>query len=235
MKNIPKFLLINIFIIQACGQAQYTTVAANKFEQGLQNNKSIQLVDVRTDEEYNASHLENALHLDINGSEFEKLASYIDKNKPVYVYCLSGGRSKKASQWFVNQGFTSVFNLYGGISAWEAQGKKLAKADIAIEDKISKIDFEKLIQSDTLVMVSWNAKWCPPCQKMIPEIEVFKKINKSIFVAIIEATENHELAKRNKVSGYPTIVVYKLGKEVMRNTDFLSANELNAKVLILND
>lgn len=81
---------------------------------------NVQLVDVRTISEYQMGHIENALHIDYYQQatfleEFEKL----DKERPVYLYCLSGVRSQQAANKLVKMGFVKIYDLHGGYRTWQ--------------------------------------------------------------------------------------------------------------------
>lgn len=79
---------------------------------------SIQLVDVRTREEFEQRKIEGAILMDIYDSNFEKLAdTMLDVSIPVGVYCHTGVRSISAAKILAKKGFT-VYNLRGGILFW---------------------------------------------------------------------------------------------------------------------
>ena len=78
----------------------------------------MQLIDVRTAKEYKNGHIPNSQNLDFLNGDFQKGISSLDKEKPVYVYCKSGNRSGKAAAALKEKGFTKVFDLEGGYSAW---------------------------------------------------------------------------------------------------------------------
>src|ERR1700739_3600658 len=67
-----------------------TTITVDDFDKKLAETKNVQLVDVRTPEEYQEGHLKNALNYNINGDDFNNQLSKLDKTKPVMVYCLAG-------------------------------------------------------------------------------------------------------------------------------------------------
>jgi len=111
----------------------YTNVSVSEAKQMLEN-KDVCLLDVRIENEFNAAHLKGAKLVPVKpalGSaipyvsekEFlkEVKKSGITKDKPVLVYCLSGSRSTKASEYLANNGYT-VYNMKddtkGGIQAW---------------------------------------------------------------------------------------------------------------------
>mgnify|MGYP003115267238 CR=1 FL=1 len=82
----------------------------------------LQLVDVRTPEEYGVSHLKDAQNICVTEDDFKEKVAGLDKDKPVYVYCKKGGRSARASKILQEMGFKEVYDLQGGITAWEEEG-----------------------------------------------------------------------------------------------------------------
>ncbi len=75
----------------------------------------VQLLDVRTPGEYKQGAIKDATNLDFfNQKSFIAGLEKLDKNEPVYVYCQSGGRSKKAARIMKKMGFPKIFDLQGG-------------------------------------------------------------------------------------------------------------------------
>ena len=93
-----------------------------RFEQKM-NEENVQLVDVRTPDEFTEGHLPNAINIDINGNSFNLETAKLDKEKPVMVYCKMGGRSAKAAANLKEQGFKNISDLDGGITSWNDAGK----------------------------------------------------------------------------------------------------------------
>ena len=60
-------------------------------------------------------------------ADFKAQLEKLDKNKPVYVYCKVGGRSGQAAAQMQAMGFTAVYNLTGGMNAWNGAGKEVVK------------------------------------------------------------------------------------------------------------
>ena len=90
--------------------------------------EGVQLLDVRTEQEWNAGHLEKAVRVNVTEEGFvEKAKAALDPTKPVLVYCRSGNRSEKAAKLLREAGFSKVHELQGGIVAWEAAGKPVTK------------------------------------------------------------------------------------------------------------
>lgn len=75
------------------------------------------LVDVREADEYASGHIPEAVNHPL--SQIASISDQIqDKDSPIFVYCLSGGRSGKAAEWMKKHGFTKVKNI-GGISGYQ--------------------------------------------------------------------------------------------------------------------
>ncbi len=88
--------------------------------------KTVQLVDVRTPNEFKAGHLANADNVNVfDGNFMTQMAKY-KKDEPVYVYCRSGGRSMKAARKLKAQGY-NVVNMNGGFMGWSSKGFKSVK------------------------------------------------------------------------------------------------------------
>ncbi|HVO83798.1 MAG TPA: rhodanese-like domain-containing protein [Syntrophobacteria bacterium] len=80
---------------------------------------SYTLLDVRQDFEYQDAHLPGATLIPL--PTLPDLVRSLDPGKPTIVYCRSGARSRTAAQFLAHQGFRQVFNLVGGIQAWEGR------------------------------------------------------------------------------------------------------------------
>jgi len=76
---------------------------------------TVQLIDVRTPEEFQEGHIEGALNIDFYSEDFEKEFHKLDKDQPVYLYCRSGYRSNQSAIKLKEMGFKDVYDLEGGI------------------------------------------------------------------------------------------------------------------------
>ena len=213
-----------LIILAACNsQAQPTNLSVTEFEKGIAQN-NIQVLDVRTPGEYQSGHLKNALLADWNNdAEFQQRVKALDKNKPVYTYCLSGARSNAAMQWLKQNGFTA-YNLSGGISAWKRENKPVEQA-VAVK-QMSLQEYLAQIPNDKTVLVDFSAVWCPPCKVMAPIIDSLVKTNGNQFILVkIDGGDQTEICKELKVEGFPTFIIYKQGKEVWRKEGIVEAKE----------
>lgn len=102
-----------------------TKIVSPEEMQTLLQLDNIQLVDVRTPKEYKGGFIENAQNIDFRSDTFTEDIKKLDKDKPIIIYCHSGGRSAKCAKKMLEAGFTKVYDLEGGISKWKLEGYKI--------------------------------------------------------------------------------------------------------------
>jgi rhodanese-related sulfurtransferase len=134
MKNIfriPLLLTLSVItIFTACGQQKSETAKDNKFlllspsefKTALEKEKDVQLIDVRTPGEVKKGHLSGAKNLNLFDDDFKQQLEKLDKEKPVFVYCHSGGRSAECAGMLKEMGFKYVVDMDGGFSKWQKAG-----------------------------------------------------------------------------------------------------------------
>jgi thioredoxin 1 len=220
MKNLLVLLVITILAASQATAQQKLDAAG--FEKQLATAKDAQVLDVRTKGEFGADHLKSAMNADWNNpTEFAERTKFLDKTKPVFVYCLGGGRSDKAAEALAKQGF-QVYDLVGGMRAWKGTNKPYEKgASVAKKPGMSEADFAKLLQQEKMVLVDFGAKWCPPCKKLNPILdEVAKEKTGQLKLLKLDVDENETLANAKKVMALPVLMLFKNGKLVWQNDGF---------------
>ena len=130
IKSIYLFFFISIFSLGlwACTgkEEPYKNLTCAQFAE-LINNPEVQLVDVRTMDEYTEGHIAGSLLIDVKDENFASLVDeQLAKNKKVAVYCRSGRRSRTAADILVKKGF-KVYNLDKGILNWMEEGREVEK------------------------------------------------------------------------------------------------------------
>jgi rhodanese-related sulfurtransferase len=94
---------------------------------GLINHENALILDVREANEFESAHIINALHISVGslGNNLAKLDKY--RQQPIVVGCASGNRSSHACRILKKNGFEKVYNLKGGMLAWQSAGLPTAK------------------------------------------------------------------------------------------------------------
>ncbi len=93
-------------------------INSGEFKEKMNSQKGT-LLDVRTKDEFNGGFIEGAINIDFYASNFIEEVDQLDKTKPLYIYCASGGRSGQAMKKIENLGFPEIYNLIGGYSSWQ--------------------------------------------------------------------------------------------------------------------
>lgn len=203
------------------------TISVDEFEKKLHDTISIQLVDVRTASEYGNGHLQGALNYDISNGDFEKQIPFLDKNKPVLVYCLSGGRSSSAAEMLGENGFREVYNMDGGMMKWNASAKPVITSG-EVKSGMSLESFNQKITEAEYVLVDFNATWCKPCKRMAPMLDSLADEKKAILRLVkIDADENQDLMKLKHIDALPVLHLYKNGKLIWEHS-----GEINRAALL---
>lgn len=91
------------------------------------NHQDAVVVDVRPAADFAKGHILNAVNIPMNGFKNQVATLMKHKAKPIIVSCRSGAQSAVASQQLRKAGFERVFNLRGGIMAWEAASLPLSR------------------------------------------------------------------------------------------------------------
>ncbi|CAM4209037.1 thioredoxin [Zobellia roscoffensis] len=90
-----------------------------------------------------------------------------------------------------------------------------------------KSSFNKIIESDTPVLVDFFADWCGPCKMLAPILkEVKDELGENIKIVKIDVDKNQPLASKYNVRGVPTMLLFKNGKQVWRQSGVLPKKDI---------
>lgn len=231
MKYRLIFLLMIWFAVLSCnGQTSKNvkTIEAAAFAEKIAATPNAQILDVRTPEEYVSGYIDNATNVNWNGTDFVAKAAALDKTKPVFVYCKSGGRSKQAAAKLEELGFTTIYELQGGMLKWDAAG--LSKPSDKIIGMCSQ-EYGELLNTDKKVLISFYAEWCAPCKKMTPYIlQMQKDLADKVTIVRLNADENKTLISEMKISELPTLLLYENKEVKWKHYGFISEEDLKKQL-----
>jgi thioredoxin 1 len=221
------FLLFIISVlVLSCNENNKVELQPKDFNQKVSNG-NVQLLDVRTPEEFSQGHIANAVNIDIQSEHFDANARNLYSDLPVYVYCRSGSRSSDAAERLRKLGFKEVYELKGGILDWEKSGLPL----VTSKPEVPKPDFKTAIQGEKLVLVDFNAVWCGPCRVIKPYVDRIDRERKDeVIVYSIDTDNEPDLAMEYGVTQLPTIMLFKKGAIVEKTIGSMDESKLNALV-----
>ena len=151
-------------LFYGCGNKAIKTVGADEFAE-LTTQKDVRLIDVRTPEEYAEGHLAGAENIDVKAADFAERIKGIEGS--VAVYCRGGKRSlMAAAQLAANGGM--VYNLDGGILAWQKAGKPTTteETDIFVTNGGKLVKLHALMHSSIRIEYDGRNLYIDPCSNL---------------------------------------------------------------------
>ncbi|WP_052599101.1 rhodanese-like domain-containing protein [Aureispira sp. CCB-QB1] len=127
--NLFAISLLSLTVFIACGNGSVASVeqvellSCKDFDQKIKETESVQLIDVRTSDEFAGGTIGSAINIDFFGENFKEEMAKLDLERPVFVFCAKGGRSGKASAICKELGFKKIYDLDGGYTAWSQYEK----------------------------------------------------------------------------------------------------------------
>jgi len=232
MNRIILLLMSPLLLVTACAQNKsYTDVSSLEFNKLATSEKGI-LLDVRTENEFKNGHIANAGQLNFYAPDFRSRLLLLPKDQPIYVYCLTGSRSRNAAQILVQNGYTQVYNLQHGIMEWNQQSLPVVSDPNARQDmdnNMEPLQFAELTQSDELVFIDFYAPWCSPCMKMMPMIETMKaEYNNKVKIVKVNVDASKNLVKELKLTSVPYLALYYKGEIVYSKSGAVTQEELTS-------
>ncbi len=167
---MKRILMMTMFaaLFGGCGNEKNNeavkTVGVEEFAKVMAQ-KEVRLIDVRTPKEYAEGHLAGAENIDVKAADFAERIK--DIKGTVAVYCRSGKRSLTAAEQLVNQGCT-VYNLDGGILAWQKAGKPTTtvETDIFVTNSGKLVKIHALMHSSIRIEYDGREIEIDPCTNL---------------------------------------------------------------------
>jgi thioredoxin 1 len=191
------------------------------FEKKIKETPNAYLLDVRTTGEFGGGHLPKAMNIDFRSPDFSAKVAQLSKDKPVLIYCLSGGRSAQAAEQMRAAGF-QVTEMKGGYLKWTTRLKPLEGVpDVKHDAAWNLADFKKEIASSDAVVVDFYAKWCAPCLKMMPIVDkLAEEFKGKVTVLKVEADGNQAIMQAYGIDEIPSFIVFSKGELITKTSGF---------------
>jgi thioredoxin len=230
-----KFIYLSIIalLVNCQSSTKIKSLTSEQFSEKISSGSNIQILDVRTEEEFNSGHILNAINIDVNQDNFEAKVGQLYKDVPTIVYCHSGSRSQTAIDLMSKMGFKELNNLEGGIMLWKRNNMSVTPPSAPKEnyagDDIS--TFKDAIKGSKLILADFNAEWCGPCKMMKPYIELFKDTKKDdVTIYAIDTDVHQELSAEYKIESLPTIMLFKNNEVVYQNIGYMTKEDLESVI-----
>ena len=121
-----RFIFISLLLIYSCQifeSKDINVISDTQFTE-IQDTDFI-LVDVRTTEEYESGHIQDAINFDFYSESFQNDILTLDKSSSIILYCRTQNRSTKTANYLKENGYKEIIVLAGGITSWVKNGNDL--------------------------------------------------------------------------------------------------------------
>ena len=121
-----RFLFFSLLLVYSCQifeSNEINEISDIQFTE-IQDTDYI-LVDVRTLEEYDSGHIQDAIHIDFYSESFQKEILSLDKSSSIILYCRTQNRSTKTANYLKENGYKEITVIAGGITSWVKNGNDL--------------------------------------------------------------------------------------------------------------
>ncbi|CAM9138747.1 rhodanese-like domain-containing protein [Mycoplasma marinum] len=181
-----------------------------------ENAKEIELIDVRTPEEFSIAHANGAINIP-KENLLAKPEKYLDKMKEYYIMCGSGGRSQFVITSLFSKGY-NLTNVSGGIKAMNPEKLIIPKAQ-EIDDSERKI-LSKLRDTKVNIVIFYSDT-CGTCQMQKPVLKTLEQKYEDVSLTELNIIEESKIAKQEQVIVAPTTIIFIEGKEKFRFQGFM--------------
>jgi len=233
MKVIPLVFSLIIAITFSTKAQAPKNIDSKQFAELSATNEGV-ILDVRTPGEYSRGHIEGSTLIDVSNRNFVDKVSLLQKDKPIYIYCLTGSRSQAVANFLSQNGYSKIYNLTYGIIEWQRYGFPIVQSSVPVASAnktFHTAEFNQLIGSKEVVLISFHAPWCAPCKKLSPIIDRLRNdYNGKAVIEKIDIEANSALKNTYSIQSIPGLVLFKNGKEIWRHTGLISFEQLNQQI-----
>ena len=113
----------------------------------IESNKNLQILDVRTPEEFASGHIPHAINLNVGNPEFADQISSLEQDIPILVYCRSGVRAKSAASILTSNGFSQIYLMQGGMEDWIRANYPVESSEETLPHKTETSFFRSIINN----------------------------------------------------------------------------------------
>ena len=121
-----RFVFFSLLLVYSCQifESKEISVISNTQFTEIQDTNYI-LVDVRTADEYESGHIQDAVNFDFYSESFQNEILSLDKSSSIILYCRTQNRSTKTANYLKENGYKEITVIAGGITSWVKNGNDL--------------------------------------------------------------------------------------------------------------
>ena len=124
--NMNRLFVIVTFLFFTCdnfNQSKINFISESQFNEIIDTD--FNLIDVRTTQEFESGHIENAIHIDFYSDSFQSKILNLKKNSKIIFYCRTNNRRSKSADFLLNNDYIDISVIEGGITSWVKNGNDI--------------------------------------------------------------------------------------------------------------
>lgn len=230
LNNCISLYIVFLSLISCSYNDQKAELTPKEFQNKINNYPEEVIIDVRTKHEFETGFIENAINIDWTEDHFINKVNTLDKDIPIFVYCLSGGRSSSAANKLRSLKFNYVFELNGGLMKWKNSNLPLVNRK-SISKGLSLAAYNKLHKENKYVLIDFYAEWCKPCKEMEPFLdELSIEMKDSLKLFRINVEEHTLITKELNINDIPVLMLYKEEELIWENIGFIEKDNIKKEI-----
>ncbi len=227
---------VSVLLVSCLGNSneKIQSISVDELEQAMRPYANLQVVDLRSPEDYLEAHLPGAVNIDLNSPTFEKELAGLNPELPIYLYCANGLSSAEAIKKMAKKPFPKIYDVTGGYGAWSGAGKKLSQVDrVARPEPVTRSEYDAMIKKAEFILLQFSPSSVDPMVLKRMEAMVFgvaKRKGGEMEFKKYNYSDQVSLARDLKVNNLPTLILYKQGIEVWRYEGMPEKSEIESAI-----
>lgn len=226
-------LFLALFLLPLFSQAQqrFESLEPYDFEIVLRKKQDGILVDLRDVDAYIKGHIRKAVVVDFLRDDFKEYFSLkYPKNTPLYLYSQSEEGSAHSATYLKELGYTNITYLKGGFENWIRKSRPYVSAEPTFKplSYISKENYSQLTRTKPWVLVLFREDHCPVCDQV--DWNELQQTYPDLQISRINSSNQKELAETLNITKNPSLLLYKNGVQVWRETEQINAAKIKENI-----
>jgi rhodanese-related sulfurtransferase len=225
------FLCLFLLPALALGQHRFEALEPYDFELVLRKKQDGFLLDLRDVDAYIKGHIRKATVVDFLRDDFkEYFTQKYPKTAALYLYAQSEAGSAHCAKYLQELGYENITYLKGGFENWIRKSRPYVSVETTFKplSYISKENYSQLTRSKPWVLVLFHEDHCPPCEK-VDWLEL-QKTYPELQISKINFSNQKELAENLNIVKNPSLLLYKNGVQVWRETEHINAVKIKENI-----
>lgn len=226
-------IILLLFLLPYVNFAQhaYKLLEPYDFEQVLRKNKDGVLIDFRDVDSYINGHIRKSIVVDFLRDDFkEYFTAKYPKDSKIYLYAQAGESTLECAQYLHELGYQNLTVLNGGFEKWIKASRPYVSVSPSFKPLgfITPEEYSQMVRQSKWTLVVFQELHCPPCENL--HYAELKALYPELAIQKIIISEQKNLAEKLNINKNPTLVLYKEGVQVWRESQDIKTSKIKENI-----